>query len=223
MGKHKYAYIPVAILSEDLTLWQLKVLCALYYHRAKDANTVWPNRQTLAKITGMHVSNVSKATSELERMGLIKKCGRGGFGRAAHYTLIEKSVVADSTTVADSAIRGVADSATQTVADSATRERISERIKVNIKKERGARARTHAPAHAPARDGVAPPEVAQQRIGKILSMLGSRGSGWVEERRREHKHRARIQPTLVQTQADGCDGEPQAATDTSAPSAVFKG
>lgn len=72
----------------------------------------------------MHLTNVSKVTSELCELGWLVKDGNGGKSRATRYriTVPDLQTVADSATVAESATQPpqtVADSATQTVADSA--------------------------------------------------------------------------------------------------------
>ena len=125
-------------MDKRLTLEQLRVLGVLFSFRSKNTNTVWPSRQSIAERCGMHQSNISSATSSLERLGWLKKDGNGGKSQATRYTITvpdinlsvkresaagpgsknQPQTVADSATVAEQAT--VAHSATPPVADSAT-------------------------------------------------------------------------------------------------------
>lgn len=109
-----------------LTLEQLRVLGALFSFCSND-RLCWPSRQAIAERTGIHIANVSAATTALERLGWVTKSGCGGKSKATRYqlhapgTLAESATVAQPATVADSASHTVAESATPPLADSATR------------------------------------------------------------------------------------------------------
>ncbi len=122
-----FSIVPIEMLADRrLTLWHLRVLIALLSFRSKNTDCVWPSRETLAeRCGGMHLTNVSKVTSELCELGWLTKEGTGGKSRATRYriTVPDLETVAESATVADSATQPtqtVAESTTQTVADSAT-------------------------------------------------------------------------------------------------------
>jgi len=132
-----FAMVPIEVLADKrLTLWHIKVLVGLLSFRSKNSDTVWPGRDALAeRCGGIHISNISKTTSELCELGWLEKQGSGGNSRSARYKIVvpdlqqmpvdKLSTVAESTTfakVAESATRDggtVADSATLRVADSA--------------------------------------------------------------------------------------------------------
>ncbi|MBS0357541.1 MAG: helix-turn-helix domain-containing protein [Proteobacteria bacterium] len=130
-----------------LTLEQLRVLGALLSFCTPGNLTCWPRRQQLAERSGVHIANVSSATTCLEALGWITKDGKGGHSKATRYTIhvpqtvaypatvAESATVAQQATVADQATRmpladsatvapsaTVAESATSTVAESATRK-----------------------------------------------------------------------------------------------------
>lgn len=115
-----FAIVPIEALKDRrLTLEQLRVLVALFSFRGKNTNTVYPRRQAIAERTGMHLANISSATSALERLGWLTKEGKGGHSKATRYTITVPETVAQSATVAEQAT--VAQSATGTLAQSATR------------------------------------------------------------------------------------------------------
>lgn len=146
-----FSYMPVdAFLDRRLTLEQLRVLGALFSFRGKDSNTVFPSRKAIASRCGMHQSNISTATTALERLGWLSKAGRGGHSKATRYTITvpdtvaQSATVADAATVADQATRPVAQQATRLpVADSATRKELTSeptsRTKRVTRAESGAR------------------------------------------------------------------------------------
>lgn len=120
-----FSYMPVdAFRDKRLTLEQLRVLGALFSFRGKDSNTVWPSRQAISSRCGLHTSNISTATSALERLGWLSKDGKGGYSKATRYTITVPDTVAHSATVADAAT--VAQQATRPVAESATRMPLAE-------------------------------------------------------------------------------------------------
>ncbi len=101
-----------------LTLEQLRVLGALFSFCSND-RLCWPSRQAIAERTGIHIANVSAATTALERLGWVTKSGCGGKSKATRYQLHAPDTLAESATVAQPAT--VAESASHTVAESATR------------------------------------------------------------------------------------------------------
>lgn len=124
-----------------LTLEQLRVLGALLSFCTPESRTCWPRRQLIADRSGVHIANVSSATTALEGLGWLLKDGKGGHSKATRYTITVPETLADSATVAEQATvadsaRGmrvadqatvalsatVADSASSTVAESATRK-----------------------------------------------------------------------------------------------------
>lgn len=120
-----FSYMPIeAFTDKRLTLEQLRVLGALFSFRGKDSNTVWPRRQAIAERCGLHLSNISSATSALEKLGWLSKDGKGGHSKSTRYTITVPDTVAQSATVAERAT--VAQSATGTVAQQATRMRVAE-------------------------------------------------------------------------------------------------
>lgn len=144
-----FALVPIEVIKDKrLTLEQTRVLVALFSFRNKNTNTVWPSRAVIAERTGMHVSNISAATTELVSLGWLVKEGVGGYSKSTRYTITvpetlpekkkktvadsatvaqqatvaQETTVADSTTVADQATQTLADQATRRIADSATRK-----------------------------------------------------------------------------------------------------
>lgn len=142
-----FSIVPIEVWADKrLTLEQMRVLGALLSFRAKNTDTVWPKREQIAERCGMHITNISTATTALCNLGWLVKDGSGGNGRATRYkitvpdletvaeqatvtpskttsqTVAQSATVAERATVADSATlppNTVADSATTTVADSA--------------------------------------------------------------------------------------------------------
>ncbi len=128
-----FSIVPIEILKDRrLTLWQMRVLIALLSFRGKNTDVVWPHRETLAeRCGGMHLSNLSKTTTELCKLGWLFKEGNGGKSRSARYKVTVPDFIADSTTVADSTNQKrskVAESTTQTVADSARGKELTKEL-----------------------------------------------------------------------------------------------
>lgn len=124
-----FAQVPGEILMDDrLKPTHIRVLIALYMHKNKKREEVWPKRKTLSLLTGIHEATISRLTTELEQWGWLTKQGNsGGCGRPAAYrvhvpdhltskfdttvnevgdivlpeTQAKSATVADSTTVAD--------------------------------------------------------------------------------------------------------------------------
>ena len=120
-----FSIVPIEVFGDKrLTLEQMRVLGVLLSFRGKDTNIAFPKRSDIAERCGMHPANISSATSALERLGWIKKEGKGGHSRPTRFTFSIPETVADQATVAQSAT--VAESATGSVAQQATRLRIAD-------------------------------------------------------------------------------------------------
>lgn len=150
MTRSVFAVVPVEVWSDKrLTLEQLRVLGALLSFCGPDRQC-FPSRDEISKRSGVHIANVSSATTALEHLGWLTKVGKGGFSKVSRYsihvpeTLADQATVAQQATVADQA-RGmrvaesatvaqqatVAESATSTVAQQARgKEQTSEQTKV---------------------------------------------------------------------------------------------
>lgn len=131
MDAGTFSLVPIDVARDKrLTLEQTRVLIALFSFRNRVTDTVWPSRVAISERTGMHISNISQATSALVELGWISKIGEGGFSKSTRYTLCapdletvaRSATVAESTTVARSATPTIAESATTTIAESATRK-----------------------------------------------------------------------------------------------------
>lgn len=95
-----FSILPIEVfLDKRLTLEQVRVLGALFSFRGKDTNVVWPSRRQIAERCGMHLSNISTATSALEKLGWLTKDGKGGHSKATRYAITVPTTVADSATV----------------------------------------------------------------------------------------------------------------------------
>ena len=147
MHESTFSLVPLEVIKDKrLTLWQVRVLVALFSFRNRDTNTVWPSRNAIAERSGMHPSNISTTTTELVGLGWLSKEGMGGFSKSSRYTITtpDLETVADSTTVAEPT----------TVADSATRMRIAApatRKEQTIEQTKGESARKLAPIPPQAR------------------------------------------------------------------------
>lgn len=132
-----FAVIPIeAFQDKRLNLWHLRVLGSLYSFRGKSSE-VFPSRESIAaRCGGLHVANVSRVTTELERFGWLTKTGKGGYSKASHYvltipeTLAESTTVPEHTTLAESTTvrpaTTVVDSVTTTLAESTTRKELNQ-------------------------------------------------------------------------------------------------
>ena len=124
MGNNTHSWLPIeANLDKRLHLEHLRVLIALFSFRGKNTNTVWPSREAIAKRTGMHIVNISKATSALVEFGWLTKNGNGGCSKATRYTItVPEHLIEEfeSETVAQQATGRVAQQATGRVAQQAT-------------------------------------------------------------------------------------------------------
>lgn len=98
-----FSIVPIeAWQDKRLRLESLRVLGVLLSFRGKDTNTIWPSRQAIADRCGMPLAKISEATSDLERLGWVKKEGRGGYSKATRYTITVPEIVTDSVTVPQS-------------------------------------------------------------------------------------------------------------------------
>ena len=133
-----FAIVPIEVaMDRRLTGWHIRVLIALFSFRRKNTETIWPSRQKLAARTGLHITNISKTTTELVELGWLEKVGAGGRGQFSEYRIRVPETVAELTTVSDgpdgaetvvkvatvATSATVASSATRTVAVSATSTR----------------------------------------------------------------------------------------------------
>lgn len=90
MARAPYTTLPLgALLDERLSKMDYRVLLALASWRMRDHSVVWPTRHEIARRCGIHVSNVSKTTARLERLGWLKKEGGGGCSRPTTYILCD--------------------------------------------------------------------------------------------------------------------------------------
>lgn len=73
--REPFALLPFSIiqaLSGSVTRSGILVYCALATH-ADPSGHCWPGRARLAEITGLHERQISRATAELEKKGLLRK------------------------------------------------------------------------------------------------------------------------------------------------------
>ncbi len=172
MDAGTFSLVPLEVIQDKrLTLWQIRVLVALFSFRNKNTDTVWPSRAAISERSGMHPSNISAATTALVELGWLKKDGVGGHSKASRYTITtpDLSTVAESTTVAANATVAksttvaanatvakyatstVAESTTSTVASAATRkEHTKEHTKEQTTSEAPSAPAAPAPSAAPA-------------------------------------------------------------------------
>src|SRR5450759_2365765 len=124
----RWTRIPIELLADQrLTSRHIKVLLALALSRNAESHQCNPSRETLANLSGIHVTHISRTTKKLCEFGWISKKGNGGKNMRSNYQLlnpITQTRAASATqNRADSATQTRADSATQTRADSATQTR----------------------------------------------------------------------------------------------------
>lgn len=87
-----YTQIPNELFEDTrLTFREFKVLAALYSYKHKQSQLVYPKRETLSKRAGVSIENISRTTTNLEKLGYLTKEGNGGKSRATRYTLIDPS------------------------------------------------------------------------------------------------------------------------------------
>lgn len=154
-------------MDKRLTLGQMRVLIALLSFRSKGTETVWPSREQIASRCGMPACKISTATSELERLGWIKKEGSGGHSKSTRYTFFAPDTVTDlvtvteqvtvtdlvtvkeQRTVTDSVTGGVTESVTGGVTDSVTRKEVTNEVTNEVTKNTRARSSPSIPESPP--------------------------------------------------------------------------
>jgi len=83
-------YLPPEIMTDDrLTLRQIRVLMAIFSWRKTNTSLARISRQMIADRTGYRLSRVSNITTELEKLGWIKKTGNGGKSQWTEYQVKE--------------------------------------------------------------------------------------------------------------------------------------
>lgn len=84
----RYARVPIEVAADRrLTLIQTRVLIALLSHQNKSGQSVFPKRNALSEITGYTPSKVSNATSDLERLGWLRKVVNRGRRNCNEYEI----------------------------------------------------------------------------------------------------------------------------------------
>jgi len=105
VSENVFAIVPIEVLADSrLTLEQMRVLVGLFSFRNKDTGLAWPSRAALSeRCGGMHVSNISAATTALCKMGWIIKSGNIGNSRSSEYAIRIPESISRAESVADSA------------------------------------------------------------------------------------------------------------------------
>lgn len=87
-SREQFALLPFSTISALATCSRAEILTfnALALHADAETGHCWPGRARLAEITNLNESRISKATTGLERKGLIRKSGAPGF-RVDYYLL----------------------------------------------------------------------------------------------------------------------------------------
>lgn len=99
-----FGLVPVEVASDPrLTLQQMRVLIALYTFRDKNTELARPSREEISERTGMALSKISTATTDLERLGWLTKVGNGGRSQATRYHVHVPKTMTESETVTESA------------------------------------------------------------------------------------------------------------------------
>ena len=118
-----FGIVPVEVaMDQRLTLQQMRVLLALYTFRNRNTELTHPTREAISERTGMALTKISKATTDLERLGWLTKVGNGGRSQATRYRVHVPETLTDSDTVSKTKTvpERVAVSAHETVTDSVT-------------------------------------------------------------------------------------------------------
>lgn len=82
-----------------LSLQQMRVLIALYTFRNKNTEMAHPTRQEISERTGMALTKISTATTDLERLGWLTKIGNGGRSQATRYRVHVPETITESGTI----------------------------------------------------------------------------------------------------------------------------
>ncbi len=111
LAQSPFGIVPVEVaMDARLTLQQMRVLVALYTFRNRNTEMAHPTREEIRERTGMALSKISTATTDLERLGWLTKAGNGGRSQATRYrvhvpeTISESVTVTESETVTESAL-----------------------------------------------------------------------------------------------------------------------
>ena len=118
-----FGVVPVEVaMDQRLTLQQMRVLLALYTFRNRNTELTHPTREAISERTGMALTKISKATTDLERLGWLTKVGNGGRSQATRYRVHVPETLTDSDTVSKTKTvpEQVTVSAHETVTDSVT-------------------------------------------------------------------------------------------------------
>jgi len=123
----KFILCPRAVIEDRrLTGWQLKILLTLFSYRGKDTNTVYPSRKSIYERCGIQLPHISKATSELVKLGWLVKEGSGGRKTKTVYRLtVPKVTVTESVTVTDSVTPPLTDIVSTPLTETVTRKSIT--------------------------------------------------------------------------------------------------
>lgn len=92
--REQFALLPISTISALATCSRAEILTfnALALHADAETGHCWPGRARLAEITHLNESRISKATTGLERKGLIRKDLSAGF-RVDYYLLPQTPVI----------------------------------------------------------------------------------------------------------------------------------
>ena len=103
LAQSPFGIVPVEVaMDARLTLQQMRVLVALYTFRNRNTEMAHPTREEIRERTGMALSKISTATTDLERLGWLTKAGNGGRSQATRYRVHVPETIAESVTVTES-------------------------------------------------------------------------------------------------------------------------
>ncbi len=132
-----FSIVPVEVWLDDrLSKTDLRVLGAILSFRNKNTNLCWPKRSQLSERCGLPETRISTTTSNLVKLGCLKKEGTGGFSRSCTYTfMVPETVTAlvtvtDSVTVTEPVTRVVTESVTNTVTEPVTRNKQTNKLTI---------------------------------------------------------------------------------------------
>ena len=98
--REQFAIVPVSVIAAlgDCTRAEILVHTALAAH-ADPSGHCWPGRERIASMTGLNPSRVSRATTGLQKKGLLRKEGAPGY--RIDYYLLSPPLVIETAPVAD--------------------------------------------------------------------------------------------------------------------------
>ncbi len=102
--KPQFAQIPIeAIMDDRLTPTQFKVLVAIISFRNAKTGKLNPSRAKISARCNIRETRISETTTELERLGWIKKAGLGGYSKSCEYeiTVPDLGIVVEDETVTE--------------------------------------------------------------------------------------------------------------------------